>query len=75
MSRTIVFHLVVLLISTVIIWWLYRWTMLAFYPPPLEMDASLAKPWRAWARLAFSAVITGLLLGTHILVARRTRFL
>ena len=63
-------HVVALIISALIVWWLYRWTMFAFYDFRGE---AFAKPWRPWARLGFSAVLTLLILGAQRLVAPRAR--
>jgi hypothetical protein len=52
--------------------WLYHWTMDAFYPQSSELAEALAKPWRPWARLAFSAIMFVGLLVTEVYVLVRS---
>jgi heme A synthase len=54
-----------------VLYLLWNWTYDAFYPPVNQIDEALTKPWRPWARLALSAILAVLMLGTQAFIAVR----
>lgn len=71
--KRVIIHLMVLAISFTILYGLWRWTDAAFHPSLDEGDLTFEKPWRAPARLAFTATMAALLLGTQAYIAKRHR--
>ena len=71
MRKIFIAHAVWLALSSYAILCLMGWTYNAFYPPIDEMEEAFSKPWRAPSRLAFSTIISFLLLITQGYIAKR----
>jgi heme A synthase len=71
MKTGLVIQLIALIATFLILYFLWQWTYDAFYPPLDQIDEAFAKPWRPWARLAFTAILAVLMLGTQAYVAAR----
>ncbi|MFZ2643737.1 MAG: hypothetical protein WA117_22285 [Verrucomicrobiia bacterium] len=71
MKTSWVIQFCALAVTFFVLYLLWHWTYAAFHPPTDQIEEAFAKSWRPWARLAISATLAFLILGTQAFIAVR----